>query len=285
MKPAFKRNKEEKKTDGGERRMKKIGFIGMGNMGYAILKGLLQVFDKTELILTDANQERAEAVSQETGVEAAGDNQSCASQAEFVVLAVKPQFYHMVLDDVKDIIKKEQIIISIAPSVTIADLKAALGQDKRIVRAMPNTPALVGIGVTGVCYDKKEFTQEEEAVIRTFFESFGTMELVEERLINAVVCASGSSPAYVYMFIEALADSAVKYGLPRDTAYRMAAQAVMGSAKMVLETGEHPGTLKDRVCSPGGTTIAAVSALEEHGFRSAVIKAADACYEKCLNMK
>ncbi|MFR5713049.1 MAG: pyrroline-5-carboxylate reductase [Clostridium sp.] len=285
MKPAFKRNKEEKKTDGGERRMKKIGFIGMGNMGYAILKGLLQVFDKTELILTDANQERAEAVSQETGVEAAGDNQSCASQAEFVVLAVKPQFYHMVLDDVKDIIKKEQIIISIAPSVTIADLKAALGQDKRIVRAMPNTPALVGMGVTGVCYDRKEFTQEEEAVIRTFFESFGTMELVEERLINAVVCASGSSPAYVYMFIEALADSAVKYGLPRDTAYRMAAQAVMGSAKMVLETGEHPGTLKDRVCSPGGTTIAAVSALEEHGFRSAVIKAADACYEKCLNMK
>lgn len=285
MKPAFKRNKEEKKTDGGERRMKKIGFIGMGNMGYAILRGLLQVFDKTELILTDANQERAEAVSQETGVEAAGDNQSCASQAEFVVLAVKPQFYHMVLDDVKDIIKKEQIIISIAPSVTIADLKAALGQDKRIVRAMPNTPALVGMGVTGVCYDRKEFTQEEEAVIRTFFESFGTMELVEERLINAVVCASGSSPAYVYMFIEALADSAVKYGLPRDTAYRMAAQAVMGSAKMVLETGEHPGTLKDRVCSPGGTTIAAVSALEEHGFRSAVIKAADACYEKCLNMK
>jgi len=285
MKPAFKRNKEEKKTDGGERRMKKIGFIGMGNMGYAILRGLLQVFDKTELILTDANQERAEAVSRETGVEAAGDNQSCASQAEFVVLAVKPQFYHMVLDDVKDIIKKEQIIISIAPSVTIADLKAALGQDKRIVRAMPNTPALVGMGVTGVCYDRKEFTQEEEAVIRTFFESFGTMELVEERLINAVVCASGSSPAYVYMFIEALADSAVKYGLPRDTAYRMAAQAVMGSAKMVLETGEHPGTLKDRVCSPGGTTIAAVSALEEHGFRSAVIKAADACYEKCLNMK
>lgn len=265
--------------------MKKIGFIGMGNMGYAILKGLLQVFDKTELVLTDANRERAEAVSRETGVERAEDNQTCASQAEFVVLAVKPQFYHVVLDDIKAVLKKEQIIISIAPSVTISDLKEALGQDKRIVRAMPNTPALVGMGMTGVCYDKQEFSQEEERVIRTFFESFGTMELVEERLINAVVCASGSSPAYVYMFIEALADSAVKYGLPRDTAYRMAAQAVMGSAKMVLETGEHPGTLKDRVCSPGGTTIAAVSALEEHGFRSAVIKAADACYEKCLNMK
>lgn len=265
--------------------MKKIGFIGMGNMGYAILRGLLQVFDKADLILTDANRERVKTVSQETGVEAAEDNKTCAAQAKFVVLAVKPQFYQMVLDDVKEVLQKDQIIISIAPSVTISDLKDALGQDMRIVRAMPNTPALVGMGVTGVCYDKREFSQEEETVICRFFESFGTMELVEERLINAVVCASGSSPAYVYMFIEALADSAVKYGLPRDTAYRMAAQAVMGSAKMVLETGEHPGTLKDRVCSPGGTTIAAVSALEEHGFRSAVIKAADACYEKCLNMK
>ena len=149
---------------------------------------------------------------------------------------------------------------------------------------MPNTPALVGMGVTGVCYDRKEFTQEEEAVILTFFESFGTMELVEERLINAVVCASGSSPAYVYMFIEALADSAVKYGLPRDTAYRMAAQAVMGSAKMVLETGKHPGELKDMVCSPAGTTIEAVRVLEEKGLRSAVIEAMKVCADKSRKM-
>lgn len=265
--------------------MKKIGFIGMGNMGYAILKGLLQVFDREELLFTDANEKRAASVAEETGVEAAGGNADCASRAEYVVLAVKPQFYGAVLSDIRDAVTKEQIIISIAPSVTIADLKEALGEDKRIVRAMPNTPALVGMGVTGVCYDAAAFNSGEKETIHRFFESFGSMELVEERLINAVVCASGSSPAYVYMFIEALADSAVKYGLPRDTAYRMAAQTVMGSAKMVLETGEHPGRLKDQVCSPGGTTIAAVSALEEHGFRSAVIKAADACFEKCQNMK
>lgn len=265
--------------------MKKIGFIGMGNMGYAILKGLLQVFDREELLFTDANEKRAASVAEETGVEAAGGNADCASRAEYVVLAVKPQFYGEVLSDIRDVVTKEQIIISIAPSVTIADLKEALGEDKRIVRAMPNTPALVGMGVTGVCYDAAAFNSGEKETIHRFFESFGSMELVEERLINAVVCASGSSPAYVYMFIEALADSAVKYGLPRDTAYRMAAQTVMGSAKMVLETGEHPGRLKDQVCSPGGTTIAAVSALEEHGFRSAVIKAADACFEKCHNMK
>ena len=205
--------------------------------------------------------------------------------ADYVVLAVKPQYYDAVLSDIKDTVTKEKIIISIAPSVTIQDLKEKLGQDRRIVRAMPNTPALVGMGVTGVCYEAERFSEEERDTISQFFESFGSMELVEERLMNAVVCVSGSSPAYVYMFIEALADSAVKYGLPRDTAYRMAARTVMGSAEMVLETGEHPGKLKDMVCSPGGTTIAAVSALEECGFRNAVIKAADACFKKCTDMR
>ena len=125
------------------------------------------------------------------------------------------------------------------------------------------------------------FHDEEQATIQTFFQSFGRMKMVEERLINAVACASGSSPAYVYLFIEALADSAVKYGLPRQDAYEMVAQTVLGSARMVLETGMHPGALKDNVCSPGGTTIEGVSALEEFGFRSAIIKASDACYEKC----
>ena len=205
--------------------------------------------------------------------------------ADYVVLAVKPQYYDAVLSDIKDTVTKEKIIISIAPSVTIQDLKEKLGQDRRIVRAMPNTPALVGMGVTGVCSEAERFSEEERDTIRQFFESFGSMELVEERLMNAVVCVSGSSPAYVYMFIEALADSAVKYGLPRDTAYRMAARTVMGSAEMVLETGEHPGKLKDMVCSPGGTTIAAMSALEECGLRNAVIKAADACFKKCTDMR
>lgn len=265
--------------------MAKMGFIGMGNMGYAILKGLLKEYNKGDLIFTDANEARMRAVSEETGVPFARDNVSCASLCDYLVLAVKPQYYDPVLEEIKDQITPEQIIISIAPGVTIDQLKEKLGSDRRIVRAMPNTPALVGEGMTGVCYDAALFDDKEKDVIRRFFESFGKMRLVEERLINAVVCVSGSSPAYVYMFIEALADSAVKYGLPRDVAYEMAAQTLIGSAKMVLETGEHPGTLKDRVCSPGGTTIAAVSALEECGFRSAVIKAADACYAKCGNLK
>lgn len=265
--------------------MDKIGFIGMGNMGYAILKGLLKVYSNDSIIITDADRDKMNRVGGETSVKLAESNAECAKQAKYVVLAVKPQYYESVLDNISSEITRETVIISIAPGFTIDQLKEKLGADKRIVRAMPNTPALLGEGMTGVSYDEALFDEEEKETIRSFFTSFGRMQLVEERLINAVVCVSGSSPAYVYMFIEALADSAVKYGLPRATAYEMAAQTVLGSAKMVLETGIHPGALKDQVCSPGGTTIAAVSALEEHGFRSAVIKAADACYEKCSSIK
>lgn len=262
-----------------------IGFIGMGNMGYAMLKGALNVFDKTQLIYTDVAYKRMEQVAQDTGVTFVENNQQCVTKAKMIVLAVKPQYYQVVLDDIKDVITKEHIVISIAPGITIEFLKQSLGEEIRIVRAMPNTPALIGEGMTGISYDKTLFSNEEIQKIHSFFDSFGKARVVEERLMNAVVCASGSSPAYVYMFIEALADSAVKYGIPRADAYEFAAQTVLGSAKMVLETGMHPAQLKDMVCSPGGTTIAAVSALEEAGFRSAIIKAADACYEKCVGLK
>lgn len=184
-----------------------------------------------------------------------------------------------------DLLTKDQVIISLAPGISIQDIGARLGGGVRVVRAMPNTPALLGEGMTGVAYEAGMYSDEEKEEISLIFSSCGRMELVEERLMDAVGCVSGSSPAFVYMFIEALADSGVKYGLPRKTAYAMAAQTVMGSARMVLETGKHPGQLKDEVCSPGGTTIAGVSALEEHGLRSAVIKAADACYEKTQRMK
>ena len=150
---------------------------------------------------------------------------------------------------------------------------------------MPNTPALVGEGMTGISYDDNAFTFEEKDMINEFFNSFGRVVKVNESLMSAVVCASGSSPAYVYMFIEALADGVVQYGIPRSQAYELVAQTVLGSAKMVLETGEHPGMLKDKVCSPGGTTIRAVAALEANGFRNALIKASDECYKKCTGEK
>lgn len=264
--------------------MERIGFIGMGNMGYAILKGLLKVYSHETLIFTDASEARMKQVTEETGVLHTGSNAECANQAKYLILAIKPQYYDSVIKNIVNVVTAEHIIISIAPGITISQLKEKLGIDRRIVRAMPNTPALIGEGMTGVCYEEAQFCTEEKEMIRALFKSCGKVRLIEERLMGAVICASGSSPAFVYLFIEALADSAVKYGLPRDAAYEMAAQAVIGSARMVLETGEHPGALKDKVCSPGGTTIAGISALEEYGFRNSVIKAADACYEKSENI-
>ncbi len=258
--------------------MAKIGFIGMGNMGYAMLKGALSVFSSGELIFTDVNTERMITVAKETKVAYAETNAELANSAKYIVLAVKPQFYNQVLHNIENIVKEDNVIISIAPGITIQSLKDALGFNSRIVRAMPNTPALLGEGMTGICYDDKLLNFEEKDVIAKLFGSFGKYRIVEERLMSAVTCASGSSPAYVYMFIEAMADAAVMKGMPRGAAYEMVAQTVLGAAKMVLETGKHPGELKDMVCSPGGTTIAGVAALEEHGFRSSIIKAVEACY-------
>ncbi len=262
-----------------------FGFIGMGNMGFAILMGLLKQYDPSEITFTRRDQKRKEDISARTGVVPSTDNVSCASNSRYIILAVKPQQMDKVISEIRDVVTKDQVVISIAAGISIADFQQKFGKPCRIVRAMPNTPALVNEGMTGVCYDNGLLSPEEEKTIETLFSSFGKMVKLEEKLINAVICVSGSSPAYVYMFIEALADSAVKYGLPRAMAYEMAAQTVLGSAKMVLETGKHPGELKDQVCSPGGTTIAAVSALEEYGLRNAVIKASDACYAKCTNIK
>lgn len=265
--------------------MAKIGFIGMGNMGYAMLKGALTVFPKEEIVFTDVNTDVMERVTKETGVMHVQSNAECANAAKFVIFAVKPQFYGAVVKNVKNILKSDNVIISIAPGIGIESLREALGFEARIVRAMPNTPALLGEGMTGLCYDQSAFTFEEKDVIDKIFNSFGKYRLVDEKLMSVVTCASGSSPAYVYMFIEALADSVVKYGMTRDMAYEFAAQTVMGAAKMVLETKEHPGALKDKVCSPGGTTIAAVAALEENGFRNSIIKATDACFAKSESFK
>ena len=265
--------------------MATIGFIGMGNMGYAMLKGVLNKYSSEKIIFACPEVIRREQVLEETGVRFVESNAECANNAKYIVLAVKPQVYDVVLKNIHNVITDEHVIISLAPGITISDIKSKLGPNARIVRVMPNTPALVGEGMTGVSYEASEFTLEEKDVIEEIFNSFGKVVTVPENLMSAVVCASGSSPAYVYMFIEALADSVVKYGIARQDAYKLVAQTVLGSAKMVLETGEHPGKLKDNVCSPGGTTIKGVAALEEFGFRNAIMKATDACYDACNKIK
>ncbi len=174
-------------------------------------------------------------------------------------------------------------MITIAPGKTLSWLAEQFGKQVKIVRTMPNTPAMVGEGMTAAC-PNEYLTEEETAYVRTLLESFGRVEIVAERLMDAVVAVSGSSPAYVFMMIEAMADAAVSGGMPRPQAYQFAAQAVLGSAKMVLETGKHPGELKDMVCSPAGTTIESVRVLEELGFRSAIFEAMKVCEEMSKGM-
>lgn len=263
--------------------MNNIGFIGAGNMGYAMLKGALSSISPENVGVTDRSFDKAESIAQETGVRHFESNADCVKNCKYVVFSIKPQVYENVVDEIRKFVDDSKIIISLAPNVSIEMLNGMFGKNVRVVRLMPNTPALVGEGMTGYCYDDALFNEEEKTFLADLFNSFGKAVKVSEKIMSAVVCASGSSPAYVFMFIEALADSVVKYGMSRDDAYTFVAQTVLGSAKMVLESGEHPGVLKDRVCSPGGTTIRAVEKLEECGLRNALFKATEACYNKCEN--
>ena len=258
-----------------------FGFIGTGNMGSAMMRGCIAAGMAGQVACFDKDVVKGQAVSVETGVPFLESVSECVSLSKFVILAVKPQVYPAVLEQIRPQMNEERILISLAPSYTIADIKACLGERIRIIRVMPNTPARVGEGMTGICFSEDEFTGEEKQLAKEFFESFGRCETVPENLMGAVTAASGSSPAFIYMMIEALADGVVACGMPRAQAYTFVAQSVLGSAKMVLETGQHPGVLKDEVCSPGGTTIAGVAALEAGGFRSSLIDAVLAVEAKC----
>lgn len=264
--------------------MYKYGFIGMGNMGSAMLAGLTRRYGKEHVIFSEQDQEKMKKKAESEQIACTDDNKAVAQQSKYIVLAIKPVVYEKVLKEIREQLDYSKVIISIAPGLKLEELRAMAGGDVRIVRAMPNTPAMVGEGMTGVCYDENDFSDAEIRDIENFFSSFGKVRKVDEKIMSAVTCASGSSPAYVYMFIEALADSAVKYGMTRRDAYEFVAQTVLGSAKMVLETGAHPAKLKDDVCSPGGTTIAAVEALEENGMRNALFKATEKCYRKCEHL-
>ena len=258
----------------------KLGFIGTGNMASAIMGGIIKnnVIPAEEIIGADLFAPGRERVQKEYGINVTADNKEVAQKAETIILSVKPQFYESVIADIKDVVTDKQIIITIAPGKTLAWLAEQFGKDVKIVRTMPNTPAMVGEGMTAVC-PNEHLTEDEIAYVKSLLESFSRAEIVPERLMDVVTAVSGSSPAYVFMLIEAMADAAVSGGMPRKQAYQFAAQAVLGSAKMVLDTGKHPGELKDMVCSQEGTTIEAVRTLEELGFRSSIIEAMKVCEE------
>ncbi|SDB43040.1 pyrroline-5-carboxylate reductase [Pseudobutyrivibrio sp. YE44] len=259
----------------------KIGFIGTGNMGTAMMGGIISsgIVDPEDVMASDIFQAALDKVNEEFSVNTSISNRDVVEFADIVFLAVKPQYLKDAIDGVKDMDFTDKVVVSIAAGQSLERLTSLFGKELKLIRVMPNTPALVGEGMSALSPNDL-VTEEESETVLELFESFGKAEIVPERLQDAVVGISGSSPAYVYMFIEALADGAVAEGMPRAQAYKFAAQAVLGSAKMVLETGEHPGVLKDNVCSPGGTTIEAVAALEALGFRNAVIEAERVCIEK-----
>jgi pyrroline-5-carboxylate reductase len=265
---------------------KKIGFIGCGNMGSSMVGGLIKSeFLKADSIIISTKSElSANKLEDKFNVSTTLDSKVVAREAEIIILAVKPFMYKGIIDEIKTELNKEKLIITVAAGITISNMEEWLGDGFKIIRTMPNTPALVGQAMSAVCPNNNISNDELEYCFK-IFESFGECVQLEEKDFHAFTALCGSSPAYVFMFIEAMADGAVKLGIPRAKSYKMAAQSVLGSAKMVLETGKHPGELKDMVCSPGGTTIDAVVELEKLGFRNSVIQAIDKCAEKSKNMQ
>ncbi|MGH4122792.1 MAG: pyrroline-5-carboxylate reductase [Clostridium sp.] len=264
---------------------KTIGFIGCGNMARAMIGGIVKsnLAASEKIIASNPSDRSLNKVKEEYNILVTKDNVEVAQVSDIIILAIKPYKYFEIIHEIKPYLKKEVVIVTIAAGITLEGMSNTLGADAKVIRTMPNTPALVGEGMSALCANRN-VTKEELQEVVSIFESFGKIEILEENLIDVVPAVSGSSPAYVYMFIEALADGAVLQGMPRDKAYRMAAQAVLGAAKMVIETGEHPGKLKDDVCSPGGTTIEAVYTLEKKNFRGSVISAMESCTQKAIKM-
>ena len=267
----------------GERRRTdmKVGFIGGGNMASAMIGGMIQkgVVSADDILVSVRTEKSVERLTNQFGVQATMENEAVVAGSDLVFLAVKPNQIKNIINLVKNFISPEKIIVSILPGKSLQWLGTEIGKPTKLIRTMPNTPALVGEGMTGVCANDL-VTEEELQLVLTLLKSFGRAEVVPEYLMDTVTGVSGSSPAYVFLFLEALADAAVAEGMPRKQAYEFAAQSVLGSAKMLLETGMHPGELKDMVCSPGGTTIEAVAVLERENLRSAVIDATRACIRK-----
>jgi pyrroline-5-carboxylate reductase len=269
---------------------KRIGIIGAGAMGSALCRGLIdaRVVEATKVVVSDIHSEHVQTLQQTLGVRVAKTNEQLAKHCEVVILAVKPFTVASVLDEIKDALHRDEgkplpLFISIAAGVRIQTVQEHIDAPIPIIRAMPNTPAQVGMGACA--YSRGVYAEDvhtEQA--RAIFESVGTALEVPEHQLDAVTALSGSGPAYVYLMIEALVDGGVKVGLPRDVASHLAAQTVFGAAKMVMETGKHPAQLKDLVTTPAGTTIAALASLEHSGVRAALIDAVEAATKRAREL-
>ncbi|MBN9522004.1 pyrroline-5-carboxylate reductase [bacterium] len=259
-----------------------VGFLGAGQMASALAGGWSRagLLDLPRCRAADPYPPARDKFAQATGVETVAQNALVAAACDVLVLAVKPYAVADVLAEIKPALEPRHLVVSIAAGVTLAQLRAGVGDGVRLVRVMPNTPCLVGASASGYATASTHADGPDAAVVGRLFGAVGTAVRVSEGQLDAVTGLSGSGPAYVYVMIEALADGGVKAGLPRDVAQKLAAQTVLGAAKMVLETGQHPGALKDAVASPGGTTIAGLHALERAGVRAALMDAVEAAAKR-----
>jgi pyrroline-5-carboxylate reductase len=253
-----------------------IAFLGAGNMAEALVKGLLRahVASPSEIICTDRRTERGPELTHKYGIRFQKDNLAAVREAGIVVLSVKPQAMNKLLEEIKPGLDQSKLVISIAAGVPIEAIERKVGHGIRIIRTMPNTPALVGAGATALSAGEHA-TEADLAQAKALFDAIGMTVVVDEPLLDAVTGLSGSGPAYIFLIIEALADGGVKAGLARAQAQALAAQTVFGSAKLLIETGEHPGRLKDQVTSPGGTAIAGLHTLEAGGLRTTLMNAVE----------
>ena len=255
---------------------KRLGFLGAGNMGEALLKGVLQagLLPADVITASDANADRLAHITRTYGIKGVGDNRELVAASDVIVLAIKPQIMAGVLQEVAAVLDERKLVISVAAGVAVAGLRAHLPRAKRLIRVMPNAPALVLAGATAVARSEGLEPGDLETA-QALFGAVGRVVVLDEDALDAVTGLSGSGPAFVAIVIESLADGGVKMGLDRATALILAAQTVLGSARLVLETGVHPGQLKDMVASPGGTTIAGIAALEDGGVRRTFINAVE----------
>lgn len=259
-----------------------IGFIGAGNMGSAIIKGMLAKGTDSSTIFVNAKSDATKKAMSDLNLQVCNSNIEVVQKSKYIFLAIKPIVYYTVLNEIKASLTDDSIVVIMAAGIDINRTKEIIG-NKKVVRIMPNTPALVGSGFTVVCFDEL-VTQEEKDEITRLLKTFGEAVEIGENNFNAYSALTGSSPAFVSMMIEAMADAAVLMGIPRKEAYKAAEYTILGSAKLAFESSKHPGELKDMVCSPGGTSIEGVRTLEEKGFRSAIIECLLNTYKKNFDL-
>ena len=262
----------------------KIGFFGAGNMSRAIVMSLVKNGLKpSSMMIFDIDDCAKNKLCDETGALQSANQKELVQQCKYIFLCVKPDAVEQLISSIHNFLKPTQVLVSIAAGVTLTQLANYTATNQKIIRVMPNICAMVEESMSSVTYNSSVSEEDKKEVI-SILKPLGRVEEIDEKKIHAVTAVSGSSPAFVFMLIEALSDAAVCGGLPRDKSYRFAAQAVYGAAKMVLETGHHPAVLKDMVCSPGGTTIAAVRSLEEKGFRASIFEGVMDCITKSIDL-